>query len=86
MSALIVVSPSHCLPVPLVCNLGHHTLVITSGYDNPDAFELVAPVIREGATFPNEDQTIIFDHDEAYNLYQCLHTLFFGPQQSESVV
>jgi hypothetical protein len=74
---IIVVSDAHKMPAPLVYNLGDHTLVITSDYGTPEAFELCAPVINEQTleVSPDSPQTAIFDHDEAYRLYQCLHTL-----------
>ena len=78
------------MPVPLVYNLSEHSLIITSNYDAPDAFELAAPVIhasQDGAVLPDEEptqETIILDHDEAYHLYQCLHTLLFALQQEGS--
>ncbi len=81
MSTLIVVSQKHRSPMPLVYNLGTHTLIITHDYETPDAFELAAPLIDETA-LPDEEskqETIILDHDETYNLYQCLHTLLFMP-------
>ena len=74
-------------PRPPICNLGNHTLVITNDYGNPDASALVTPVIKDGAAFSDEEptqETIILDHDEAYNLYQCLHALFFGAPHGES--
>ncbi len=81
MSTLIVVSQRHRFPTPLVYNLGTHTLIITHDYETPDAFELAAPLIDEAALPDGEPKevTIILDHDETYNLYQCLHTLLFMP-------
>ena len=72
MSNIIIVSPDHRLPAPLVYNLGECSLIITSDYGAPDAFELAAPKIGDAPT----QETIILDHDETYHLYQCLHSLF----------
>jgi hypothetical protein len=78
----IVVSPEHKMSAPLVYNLGDHSLIITSDYSAPEAFELCAPVIHEIETgeavidVETSPKTAIFDHDETYRLYQCLHTLF----------
>jgi hypothetical protein len=88
MGNIIVVSPEHRLPTPLVYNLGTHSLIVTSDYGAPDAFELAAPVIDE-ASLPDDalqHSTVILDHDEAYHLYQCLHTSLFVPQHGENVV
>jgi len=75
---IIVVSPEHKMPAPLVYNLGEHTLIITSDYGAPDAFELCAPAINEQTQeeAPDGPETAIFDEDETYRLYQCLHALF----------
>ena len=67
---IIVVSEQHRMPAPLLISLGTHTLVITSDYGEPSAFELVAPSVHEMA---------ILDHEEAYRLHQCLHMLFVTP-------
>ncbi len=79
MSTLIVVSQEHRSPTPLVYNLGTHTLIITHDYETPDAFELAAPPLDEEP----KEETIILDHDETYNLYQCLHTLLFMPERKD---
>ncbi len=86
MGNIIIVSSTHRMPVPLVYNLGEHALIITSNYDAPDAFELATPVIDETSLQGDAQtqETVILDHDEAYHLYQCLHTLLFAPQQEES--
>jgi hypothetical protein len=79
---IIIVSDKHKMPAPLVYNLGEHSLIIASDYGAPDAFELCAPVITETKTgevaqdHESSPQVAIFDHDETYNLYQCLHCLF----------
>ena len=70
------------MPAPLVYHLGEHCLIITNDYGAPDAFELAAPMIKDDETQQIEEehpQTVIFDHDETYHLYQCLHTLFHPP-------
>ncbi len=79
MSAIIIVSPLHKLPVPLVYNLGESSLIITSDYGAPHAFELAAPAITNEAVSPDDapkSETVILNHDETYYLYQCLHVLF----------
>ena len=75
---IIVISDAHKMPAPLLYHLGEHSLIITSDYGAPDAFELVAPKIDEAAATDDvsSPQTAIFDHDETYRLYQCLHSLF----------
>jgi hypothetical protein len=75
---IIVVSDAHKMPAPLLYNLGEHSLIITSDYGAPDAFELAAPAINEETleVSPDSPQTAIFDEEETYRLYQCLHTLF----------
>ena len=78
MNALIIVTDDHKGKLPLMYNLGDHTLVITNSYDNLSAFELAAPrveVEQADSDTPKQELTIL-DHDETYNLYQCLHTLF----------
>ena len=74
MNNIIIVSPDHRLPAPLVYNLGECLLIITSDYGAPDAFELAASRVNE---------TVILDHDETYYLYQCLHSLFQPPSNDE---
>ncbi len=77
---IIIVTDAHKMPAPLVYNLGDHSLIITSDYGAPDAFELVAPKVDETA-LPDDGAsttTVIFDHEETYHLYQCLHALFQG--------
>jgi len=66
------------MPAPLLYNLGEHTLIITSDYGAPDAFELVAPNVDEAATHDEgaSTPTVIFDASETYYLYQCLQSLF----------
>jgi hypothetical protein len=61
-----------------VYDLDEHSLIIVNDYRTLDAFELVAPVIDEASLQGDApiQETIILDHDEAYHLYQCLHTLF----------
>ena len=88
MGALIVVSHEHSLPTPIQYNLGNHTLIITHDYSASDAFELAAPRIEEAEEAnPGEEQQpalLIFDHDEAYYLYQCLHMLFTPAHASDA--
>lgn len=72
MNALIIVTDEHKAPVPLIYNLGNHSLVITNSYGDLAAFEFAAPSTDEGTT----QELTILDHDETYNLYQCLHELF----------
>ena len=84
----IVISKEHRMPTPLLINLGTHTLVITSDYGTPDAFALVARVIKDGVASPDDGAsttTVIFDHEETYHLYQCLQSLFqpSGDESSE---
>jgi hypothetical protein len=77
---------AHQMPAPLVYNLGEHCLIITNDYGAPDAFELAAPVIDEtetGEAAESGNETEIFDHDETYRLYQCLHSLFHSAQPSD---
>ena len=85
MNTIIVVSPDHRLPAPLVYNLGECSLIITSDYGAPDAFELAATPADETALTGRgpQQQTVILDHDETYNLYQCLHSLFQPPSNDE---
>jgi hypothetical protein len=75
---IIVVSENHKMPEPLFYNLGNHCLIITNDYGAPDAFELCAPVIDEQTqeVDPGSPVTTVFDEEETYNLYQCLHSLF----------
>ena len=70
---MIMVSDAHKMPAPLVYHLGEHTLVITSDYGAPDAFELVAPKVNDEESGTT---TVIFDEGETYRLYQCLYELF----------
>ena len=79
MSAIIIVSPLHKEPVPLVYNLGETSLIMTSDYGTPDAFELAAPVVGDAPVSPDEQpnrHSVILSHDETYYLYQCLTVLF----------
>ena len=84
MGSLIIVSHEHRLPTPIEYHLGNNTLIITRDYNEPDPFELAAPQVDEvEATLSSESEQqqsglLIFDHDETYNLYQCLHTLLFA--------
>ena len=74
---IIVVSEKHPMPIPLVYNLGEHSLVVTSDYGAPEAFELATPVItEEGEESADSSKTLILDADETSNLYQCLHEWF----------
>jgi hypothetical protein len=73
---IIIVSDAHKMPAPLVYHLGEHTLIITSDYGAPDAFELVAPNVDEAVATDDPPQTVILDHEESYRLYQCLQSLF----------
>lgn len=89
MGSIIVVSEQHHT-IPITYNLGEHSLIITNDYGAPDAFELAAPVIRESPDMVASveevptNSTLILDHDESYNLYQCLHTLFHPTQEDAS--
>ena len=82
---MIIVSDAHKMPAPLVYHLGEHTLIITSDYGAPDAFELVAPSVHEtpegecAQSAEPGQETAILDHEEAYRLHQCLHMLFVTP-------
>jgi hypothetical protein len=76
---IIMVSDAHKMPAPLVYKLDEHSLIITSDYGAPDAFELVAPSAKKGKHPP----TVIFDHEESYYLYQCLHELFQPSSEGE---
>jgi len=82
---IICVTEEHHMPAPLVYNLGECSLLITSDYGAPDAFELVASKIDETAQEGEalQHSTIILDHDETYHLYQCLHTLFHPERSGE---
>jgi len=79
MNAIIIVTDEHEGTLPLMYNLGDHTLIITNDYGNLAAFELAAPRVdieeQVDSDTPKQELTIL-DHDETYNLYQCLHTLF----------
>ena len=83
LAVIRLVTDAHSMPTPLVYNLGETSLIITSGYGSPDAFELAAPGVIDDDT--PQSQTIILDQEETYNLYQCLHTLFHptGEETSE---
>ena len=62
---------------PLVYNLGRTTLIITSEYGAPEAFELAAPTIDEATgEITHNPPTVILDHEETDKLYQCLRELF----------
>lgn len=85
MGSIIAVTPDHKMPKPLVYNLGETSLIITSDYGAPDAFELAAPTINEATQeVTHTPATIVLDHDEIYNLYQCLHSLFVKPACNEA--
>ena len=61
---LIVASPHHNSPTPLTVSIGEHTLIITSERHLPELDVETA------------DTSALFDHEEAYQLYLCLHVLF----------
>src|SRR5437763_11816641 len=83
MGSILIVSHEHRLPTPVEYNWGNHTLIITHDYGSPDAFERAAPQVDEAEAAvsreseQHENDLVILDHNETYNLYQCLHTLLF---------
>ena len=87
MSGTILLVTEQHRTIPVVYNLGSHSLIITNDYSAPDAFELAAPIIDEATheVTPDSPTTLILDNDETYNLYQCLHALFVKPATGEEV-